>query len=194
MNIAEETRNIIALEALADEAKRIAAGKRDALAIEARRQLTDSGVAPSWAVPEVAKVTLGLTKTAAFVADEAKLTAWMEARHPARVETTRQIRSPFLTQFLSGLAHEGEQAVDRETGEIVPGVAVRKGGQPASLSIKAEPEVKRTIAATVGLMLATAHPAIVGAREPDLPAVAEPWIPAGDPFAAFPAAPAGGQS
>lgn len=187
MNIAEETRNIIALEALAEHAKSLAAEKRAGIDAEARRQLTESGVAPSWAVPELAKVTLALSKTATVVTDTAKLTAWMEDRYPARVETIRRIREPFLTQFLKTLAVSGDQAVDRETGEIVPGVTVRKGGQPVHLSIKAEPEVKQAMAETVAALMASAHPAIVGAPQSELPAVADPWVPAGDPFALFPA-------
>lgn len=187
MNIAEETRNIIALEALAEHATQLAKAKRAELDATARKQLAESGVAPSWAVPELAKVTLSLSKTATVVTDGAKLLAWMEARYPARVETIRRVREPFLTQFLKTLAVSGEQAVDRETGEIVPGVAVRKGGQPVHLSIKAEPQVKRDMAETVAALMASAHPAIVGAPEPELPAVEDPWVPAGDPFALFPA-------
>jgi hypothetical protein len=188
VNIAEETRHIIALEALAEHATQLAKGKRAEIDAQARKELTEKGVAPSWAVPELAKVTLSLSKTATVVTDAAKLLAWVADRYPARVETIRRIREPFLSTFLKTLAVAGEQAVDRETGEIVPGVTVRKGGQPVHLSIKAEPEVKQAMAETVAALMASAHPAIVGApAEPELPAVADPWVPAGDPFALYPA-------
>lgn len=184
MSIADDTRTILLLEAFADEARRLASERRAALTVRARKQLETEKIAPAWHLPQVAKVTLGVTKAAAFIADAAKFAAWVAARFPDQMEQT--IRPAFSDQLLKSLALEGESAVHLETGEIVPGIAVRKGGQPANLSVKPEPGIKHELAATVARMLATAHPEIV-ATDKALPAPNDPWIPSGDPFAAFPA-------
>lgn len=187
MNIAEETKHIIALEALAEEAKRVAAGKRQAIEAAARDELTGKGVAPSWAVPQVGKVWLSLTKQAAVVSDMAALSKWVADRHPEQMQLVAQIRPAFLGQLLAGLTIDDDMAIDAN-GEIVPGVSVRKGGQPDKLTVKADPDVKRTVGDTLAAMLATAHPAIVGAPvQPEPVAAADPWTAAGDPFVAFPA-------
>lgn len=188
--ISETVKSIMLLEAFAEEAKRLAGLRRDELGLKARKQLEEDGTAPSWHVPAVAKVTLGVTKTAAYVSDVAKLTAWAAARHPQQIEQV--IRPAFVTSLLASLEIEGEVAVDKETGEIVPGIGVRQGGMPKNLSIVAERGVKAGMAELVTGMLATAHPELTaGPAEPALPAPDDPWLPSGDPFAAFP--PAGAQ-
>lgn len=184
MSIADDVRNILLLEAFADEAKRLAAERRNQIAGAARAQLEKDGVAPSWTLPNVAKVTLAVTKQAAYVADMAKLTAWVAARHPEELE--HAIRPSFVTQLLSNVAIEGEVGVDRSTGEIVPGIGVRLGGRPGNLSVRAEPGIKAELGVMVTQMLATTHPEITGpVEQPKAPD--DPWLPTGDPFAAFPA-------
>lgn len=184
MSIADDARTILMLEAFAEEAKRLAGERRVRLSERARKQLADDGIAPSWTLPEVAKVTLGTTKTAPYVADMAKLTAWVAAKHPSELEQT--VRAAFVTRLLGQVQICGEVVADPETGEIVPGIAVRKGGLPGNLSIKAEPGIKPAMAEMVTAMLATAHPAIAGPVEEAPPAPDDPWLPSGDPFAAFP--------
>ena len=185
MSIADDAKTILLLEAFADEAKRLAAERRAGLSERARKQLLEDGIAPSWHLPKVAKVVLGVTKDAAYVADMAKLTAWVAAKHPEQME--RSVRPAFVSGLLAGLALEGDVAVDRVTGEIVPGIGVRQGGLPANLSIKAEPGVKAELAELVTQMLATAHPELSAGAKPAIPAPDDPWLPSGDPFAAFPA-------
>lgn len=185
MSIADDAKSILLLEAFADEAKRIAGQRRAALSERARKELLEDGIAPSWHLPKVAKVVLGVTKEAAYVADADKLTAWIASRHPHQLVQT--VRPAFVTHLVASVVVEGDVAVDKETGEIVPGIGVRHGGLPASLSIKAEPGVKAELAELVTQMLATAHPDLTAGTEPALPAPDDPWLPSGDPFAAFPA-------
>lgn len=185
MSIADDAKTILLLEAFADEAKRLAGERRTRLAERARKQLAEDGIAPSWHLPAVAKVTLAVTKTALHVADERKLTEWVIARFPD--ETERTVKARFITALLGRLKVEGDVAVDPATGEIVPGIGVRQGGQPANLSVKAEPGVKDDLAGLVAQMLAAAHPEIAAPAETALPAPEDPWLPSGDPFAAFPA-------
>lgn len=185
MTIKDDVRNILILEAFATEATRIAATKRIALNEQARQQLETEGVAPSWTLPGVAKVGLSFTKQAAAVTDMVKLTDWMVAKHHDLTETIVQIRPTQLTRFLAELSTEDGVPVDKETGEIVPGITIRPGGQPKSLSVIPDPGVKVTISDQVAQMLATAHPAVTGAPDsaPTLPD--SPWVAAGDPWAAF---------
>lgn len=187
MSIADDARTILMLEAFADEAKRLAGERRAALNERARKQLQDDGIAPSWHLPEVAKITLGVTKTAPFVADESKLLDWVHAKHPGQLEEIVRVRGAFLAQLLAKVVVDGDVVADPETGEIVPGIGVRRGGLPGNLSIKAEPGIKPAMAEMVTAMLATAHPAIVGPVEDAPKAPDDPWLPSGDPFAAFPA-------
>lgn len=185
MSIADDTKKVLLLEAFADEAKRIAAEHRAALTERARKQLAEDGIAPSWNLPQVAKVTLGVTKTAAYVSDAAKLARWVEFNHPDEMESV--VRGAFLARLLASVVVEGDVAVDKETGEIVPGIGVRRGGLPANLTIKPEAGVKQDLAGLVTQMLATAHPELTAGTEKELPAPDDPWLPSGDPFAAFPA-------
>ncbi len=185
MSIADDVRIILMLEAFADEAKQLAGVHRAALAERARKQLAEDGIAPSWHLPAVAKVTLGVTKEAVFIADPVKFTAWVAARFPHEMEQV--VRSAFAAQLITSLVAEGDSAVYRETGEIVPGVGVRKGGLPANLSVKAEPAVKAELGEFATRMLAAAHPAIAPATDEQPSTPGDPWIPSGDPFAAFPA-------
>lgn len=188
--IADDVRNILILEAFATEATKLAAIRRRSLDERARKQLNEEGIAPSWELPNVAKVTLALTKQALFVADVDKLTAWMGARRPEAVEQVAQLKPGAAAQLVGTLIIDGDVAVDPETGEIVPGIGVRKGGQPKSLSVVQADGVKAVVAAQVAQMLTTAHPAIAGpVEQPSAPD--SPWVPAGDPWAAFtPAVPA----
>lgn len=192
MTIKDEVRNILVLEAFAAEATRIAADKRASLNEAARRQLESEGVAPSWTLPGIAKVGLSFSKPATVVADAAKLTAWIIAKRPELTEQITRVRPADQAAFLVGLDTQDGVPVDRETGEIVPGIEVRPGGQPKSLNVIPDAEVKATLSGQVAQMLATAHPSVVGTTEaaPALPS--DPWVAAGDPWAAF--APAGGES
>lgn len=57
------------------------------------------------------------------VSDEAAFAEWVLANHPTEVRTVLQVRSVWQTVYLKdGLRAQGAVAIDRETGEIVPGV------------------------------------------------------------------------
>lgn len=186
MSIADDAKTILLLESFADEARRLAGERRAALAERARKQLETDGIAPTWRLPEVATVTLTVTKTAAYVADEAKLLDWVYAKHPNEIEEVVRVRSAFLGQLLASVVVEGDVVADPETGEIVPGIGVRHGGRPDKLSIRAAAGVKAGMAELVTQMLATAHPAIAAQAQDATPRPDDPWLPTGDPFAAFP--------
>lgn len=57
------------------------------------------------------------------VKDEAAFAEWVLANHPTEVRTVLQVRPVWQTVYLKdGLVAQGADAVDRETGEVVPGV------------------------------------------------------------------------
>ncbi len=188
MTLADDTRAILVLEAFAAEAKRLADAKRAELASAARAQLDRDGVAPSWTLPAIAKVTLGLTRETIEIADSDKLLAWVQQRNPAEVEQLSRVRPAYVNALLGQVKAEGDLVVWLETGEIVPGLTVRTGGKPKSLTITPQPGIKAAVAAGVAEMLGTAHAAITAPA--DTASAVDAEIGAGDPFALFP--PTGG--
>jgi hypothetical protein len=147
----DRVREILRLEGLAAAASARAAAVRAALQDEARAEYAREKTAPSWRMPDVATVSLAISKETIVVSDADALITWVKERHPHQIRTvtTEQIWPGFQTQLLADCVptDDGDRAVDPKTGEIVPGVAVRKGGEPKSLSITAARAVKETFAA-----------------------------------------------
>lgn len=192
MTLADDTRAILVLEAFAAEATRIAAEKRAEIAQAARAQLARDGVAPSWTLPAIAKVTLGLTKEAVEVADAGKLLAWVAQRMPSEIEEILQVRPAYVRTLIAQVKTDGDLVFWPETGEIVPGLAVRPGGRPKGLTITAQPGIKAAIATGVSEMLGTAHAAITAPTAEAESVAAEVGV--GDPFALFPPTTSGGEA
>lgn len=190
---ADTLKRIMILERFAAEANQIAAAHRRRLNDEAVKELKTTGAAPSWTIPALGKATLGLTKTSTHVEDMDALTRWVEHDYPGEVETvtTRKIKPGFLAQLLTECSvHEGV-VIHTPTGVIVPGMAVRKGGQPTTITITPDKQVKKDMAVMVRQMLDTAHPELTAAPEPAEDdvwtfGVNRPWIADGDPFALYP--------
>jgi hypothetical protein len=77
----------------------------------------------------VGTVTLANGATRAGVADTEAYEAWVRATHPEQIETvpaTTRI-NPEFTARLTSAAKKLGVAVDAETGEVVPGIAVSEG-------------------------------------------------------------------
>lgn len=141
MNRAEQIQQILRLEGIATAARRLAEQHREALAEQARAELAEQGTAPTWRMPGLGVVTMPLSREAAVVADPAALLAWAAERYPTEVETIHQVRAAFQTTLLGRAVCDGDVVVDPATGEIVPGLAVRPGGQPRALTIRADKQV-----------------------------------------------------
>ncbi|MEU4590072.1 hypothetical protein [Micromonospora aurantiaca (nom. illeg.)] len=146
MNRTERVQEILRLEGLADAAKKRAAAARAQLDAEARAELDREGTAPSWRLPDIGTVALAVSKEAPVIADIEALTKWCRERHPGEVETVHQIRASFQTALLQRVLCEGDVVVD-VSGEIVPGMAVRVGGVPQSLSIRPSRDARAVFAA-----------------------------------------------
>lgn len=69
------------------------------------------------------------------VADESMFAEWVLENHPTEVKTVLQVRPVWLNVYLKdGLRALGNQAVDRFTGELVPGVEAFEASEYARLS------------------------------------------------------------
>jgi len=183
MSRADDVRNILVLEEFANRAREEARAIRDRMDAEARHEYDTEGVATTWRLRDIATVSLSLTRESVTVSDSDKLLEWVRHRHPDEVETvtTVQVRPSFVTALIGAVDTADGFAVVEGTGEIVPGLAVRPGGQPRSLSIKAEPAVKAAVAERVAAIL----PGVFGTVEaaPPPPAIDAEFSASGDPFA-----------
>lgn len=142
MNRTERLQEVLRLEGLAVAARNRAQEHRAALTEDARAELEREGAAPTWRVSDIGTITLPVSKEQPFVFNEAVFLAWCKERHPDQVEHVERVRGAFQASLLSGAFIEEGDVVDGQSGEIVPGVAVRPGGQPQALTIRATPEAR----------------------------------------------------
>jgi hypothetical protein len=147
MNRTERLQEVLRLEGLAAAASARARVYRDELSLEARDELAREGSAPTWRVPDLATITLAVSKETPYVADDWLLLQWCTDRYPDQVETVEQVRGTFRSSLLVAGIISGESVVDSLTGEVVPGLAVRPGGVAQSLTIRPSHAAKEVFAA-----------------------------------------------
>lgn len=135
MNRAEATRQVLLLEAAAKQIKARAAVLRSDLDADARAELTEQGTAPTWRL-DIGTWSLPVSKEAAYVADEAALLDWVRQFHPTEVETTERVRPAFLTSLLPDCMGDEGGVVWMREGALVPGLAMRPGGVPKTLTFR----------------------------------------------------------
>lgn len=136
MNRTERLQEVLRLEGLAAAASARARTYRDELSVEARDELAREGSAPTWRIPDLATITLAVSKETPYILDDHLFLTWCKQRYPDQVETVEQVRGAFRAQLLVDAIVSGDAVVDGGTGEVVPGAAVRPGGQPQSLTIR----------------------------------------------------------
>lgn len=149
MNRTERLQEVLRLEGLAAAANARAKTYRDELSLEARDELAREGSAPTWRVQDLATITLAVSKETPYVLDEHLLLQWCKDRYPDQVETVEQVRGSFRARLLVEGIVSGDAVIDGATGEVVPGAAVRPGGVPQSLTIRAS-HAARTVYAAMG--------------------------------------------
>lgn len=137
MNRTERLQEVLKLEGIAAAATTRAQYYREELAFDARDELAREGSAPTWRMPDLATVTLAVSKEVPYVKDEDALLKWCKTQYPDHVETVEKVLSSFRAHLLVRSIVSGDTVVDENTGEIIPGLGVRPGGQPGSLSIRA---------------------------------------------------------
>ena len=149
MSRADDIRLAMLWEQVARAARDRAAVHRQGLADQAAAEVA-AGVVPTWRLPDLATVTLPVSREAPIVTDPAALAAWCERHHPTEVETLRQVRASYLPALLSALECDGDVVCDPDTGEVIPGLGVRPGGQVGALSIRPAAGVRDVLAREVG--------------------------------------------
>lgn len=149
MNRTERLQEVLRLEGLAAAATARAKTYREELAFEARDELAREGSAPTWRIQDLATITLAVSKETPYILDEHLLLTWCKQRYPEHVEAVEQVKGAFRARLLVDAVISGDSVVDGATGEVVPGAAVRPGGQPQSLTIRPS-QAARTVFAAMG--------------------------------------------
>jgi hypothetical protein len=149
VNRTERLQEVLRLEGLAAAAAARAKTYRDELALEARDELAREGSAPTWRMPDLATITLAVSKETPYILDEHLLLQWCKQRYPSEVETVEQVRGAFRQRLLVEGIISGDSVVDGATGEVIPGAAVRPGGVPQSLTIRPS-QAARVVYAAMG--------------------------------------------
>ena len=117
------------------------------LAADARAEFEEQGTAPTWRIPDVATVAASVSHAAAYVDNEPWFTAWVAKRYPTEVETVQRVRPAWLTGFLARAHGSAGVVSDPDTGEVVDGLAIRRGGEFSGISVRATAEAKTVFAA-----------------------------------------------
>lgn len=155
MNRADLAKQVLLYDSLASVAKDRAAGFRAELDIQARHELAEQGMAPTWRLPDVGTVTLPVSQESIALTNVAALLEWAVARHPDGVEMVPALKPAFVAGLEKRLGAAGDLVCDRETGELVPGYRVRLGGLPQALSIRPSSDAKAVMRQHAeGLLLA----------------------------------------
>jgi len=146
----ELTQAIIWLDQVAAKAKEESAKLRSDLAVDARAEFVEQGTAPTWRIPDVATITASVTHESVGVADDAAFVSWVAVRYPTEVETVTVVRPAWRAYLLTQAVVNGEVACLPDTGEVVPGLSVRAGGDFAGIAIRATAAAKAAFGAVAG--------------------------------------------
>jgi hypothetical protein len=98
-------------------------------------------------MPDLATVTLPVSKPAVVVTDQTALTKWAILHRPSEVALA--IRPTSLKALLREVQADSG-LVFLPGGEVVPGLAARPGGEPKALTIRADPAGAAQINAEAG--------------------------------------------
>lgn len=164
MNRADVVKGVLIWDQVAAAAKDKAAALREQLNADARAELAEQGMAPTWRLPGVGTATLPVTQQTAYVADMLALLAWVADRYPSEVEQIPQVRPAFQATLAARVVVDGESVVDSATGEVVPGYAVRAGGEPKSVSIRADDSIKSELRGVAALLLDGVEASLTGGQ------------------------------
>ena len=146
-------------EAVAAQATQEAAKLRADLEADARAEYAENGAAPTWRIPDLARVSLSISKEKVYVRDLWAFLKWVKQNHPDAVETVEQIKATWREGFLKRAvetdlsAPEDRQCLDAATGEVIPGLGVSRGGVPIGISITVESDAKKAFAAVAEVAL-----------------------------------------
>lgn len=153
MNRSEMTRRVLLLETAAAELRARAASVRADLNADARAELAEQGMAPTWRWPDIGSVSLPISRESVVVDNEDTFLDWIRVTFPTEVERTERVRPAFFTALSQTVTQVGEDVVHTGTGEIVPGLRIRPGGEPGSLSFRISAGAKAVAAEAAGRLI-----------------------------------------
>ena len=159
MNRFEVIRRTLMWEQVAAAARAKSTALREQLTADARAEYAEQGTAPTWRLPDIGTVTLPVSKETVYVADEAALVEWVMRNMPTEVETIHRVRASYLSRLTATARHDGAVVYDDE-GTVIPGLAVRPGGQPQSLSFRPTADAKAVAAEGAGRLVESLESAI----------------------------------
>lgn len=162
MNRADTVKAALIWDQVAAAAKDKAANYRAELDADAKAEYAEQGTAPTWRLPDIGSITLPISIETPYVADMAALLKWAAERYPAEVEQVTQLRVEFVAGLVARVIVSGGLVVDQATGEVVPGFAVREGGQAKALSIRPTPAAKALIREAANGVVARFEAAFTG--------------------------------
>lgn len=127
------------LETAATKLMARAAVLREGLEADARAEYEEQACAPTWRIPDVATVSGSVSRPGVSVVNAESFARWVKGRYPTEAVTT--VRPSWQRVFLaSGVETVDGDVIDRETGEVVPGLQARGGGEFRSISVKVTPD------------------------------------------------------
>lgn len=170
MNRREKTIAAAYCDALAAAVLERSAQLRAELRAEAVAELEANGGAPTWRY-DVGSVSLAVSKETVEIVDEQAFRKWVVERYPDKLVHTVTVSPAWQKTFLEQARRESDEefVADPETGEVIPGVSLKPGGEPRSLTIRVESEAKQMLgfaaAAALESMAALSGPVVVAELE-----------------------------
>lgn len=145
MNRREKTIAAAYYEQLAEQVTGKSRELRNQLRADAVAEFAENGGAPTWRY-DVGTVSLAISKESVEVCDEAAFRTWVGERYPE--ELVQTVRASWQTAFLERARQEADTEIvaDPHTGEVIPGVRLKPGGEPKHLTVRVDAAAKEVLA------------------------------------------------
>ena len=150
---------VVMWEQIMAAAKEKAAEHRAALTADARAELA-KGTRPTWNT-DLATVSLPLSHETVYVSDEQALIEWFRQADAAQIETIEKVKPAAIGELLRVVSvADGKAFIPTDpddphprAGDVVPGLSVRPGGLPGTLSFTPQKAAKAVAADAARLFL-----------------------------------------
>ena len=140
INVAETLNELLEMTSYEAGLKERISRLRARLSDAARSRWEEEGAAPSWKRAGVGMASWLVPEPRPVVVDDTAWLAYVRDRSPDDVETLERVRPNILTAIVDRCDQRGDNLVDPETGEVVPGVEFRASAP--HLLVKLDPEAK----------------------------------------------------
>jgi len=171
----QHIQRVVMYEQVAAAAKDMGAKHRAALTADAFAELA-KGTRPTWNT-DLATVSLPLSHETVYVSDEAALIEWFRTADAEQIEIIEKVKPKAIGELLN-VVHvaDGKAFIPTDpddphphAGDVVPGLSVRPGGLPGTLTFTPQREAKAVAADAARLLLEDVERRIGGpvAEAPD---------------------------